>query len=494
VIKVVEPSSFNFDEALAAFVKLSRRGLIGQDFKALEKRAGWVFADRIKKAQFAPGEVPVHLIALGATESVGPNRNGDGFREDACRSSHDSFVRKAKFFRDHQNHASRDPHYGTVKLSAYNDAMRRVELVVGLYETKEAAAKTGGRVADQELEKLAKEEVIPVSMSCRVSHDSCSSCGNKAKSRKEYCRGTHEGGRCKHGGLANNMAKVAADGHVLHADNPDPVFFDISNVGKQADYTAYALGVVKAAAQQGRVVSGAELAELLGVTAPAELLALEGLCLPARLEGRLKLAKALAEREAELAWGAQAEDRALALGLPHPLAALNLERPLTKAALADTVAALTAHRVPLSLPDFLALTGRAPAGLAEKAAAYLPGAFGRLLADPDLERLLEADPLPAAPAAGPAASLEKRAWAYGLAPAWSLAPAHVQARVRRAAYAGQSAATLAKAAARVDDRAASEAARDYARYRLACLEAWASERPAEAAALTDLTALQLARA
>ena len=60
---------------------------------------------------------------------------------------------------------------GQVKSSAYNDDMRRVELISFLYANKEAAERHGGAVADLELEKLAKDEDIPVSMSCRVPHD-----------------------------------------------------------------------------------------------------------------------------------------------------------------------------------------------------------------------------------------------------------------------------------------------------------------------------------
>jgi len=101
------------------------------------------------------------------------------------------------------------------------------------------------------------------SHNCRVSHDICSYCGNHAATRAEYC----DEGMCKAGGLKRNMGRLLASGDVLHADNPDPNFNDISHIvaGRQADRIAYVTGVLqKQASDSGRIVSGAELAELYG--------------------------------------------------------------------------------------------------------------------------------------------------------------------------------------------------------------------------------------
>jgi hypothetical protein len=201
--------------------------------------------------------VPIHLIAIGATEFYGPNRNGDGFKEATLRKYAHTFVTKpvtregAYFYRDHLN---KNPlkSYGTVKAAFYHPAMHRVELLVALNGTKEAAERNNGLLADRELEKLARDDdgdAFGVSMACRVPFDVCSGCGNRARHRGEYCTAR----TCKYGGLAEAITKVAADGHVLHADNPDPAFFDISHVYRPADRTAYVMGMLKAA---GGVVLG----------------------------------------------------------------------------------------------------------------------------------------------------------------------------------------------------------------------------------------------
>lgn len=272
--KIIAPETYDFREPQVQEVKASSRGLIGRDFTLLEKRAGSELAHLAKKVanDLHPGETLVHLLALGATESFGPNRNGDGFRDEVCRKYHDTFRKHARWYRNHQN---KDPSksYGVVKLSYYNEPMRRVELLVALNRTKEAAQRNGGLVADKEHEKLASGDTLPVSMACLVSHDICSWCGNKAPNRSKYCDGVQYGGQCKAGGLKRNMGRVVElvkEGqkivHHLHADNPDPKFFDISYVIRPADPTAYVFGVVKQASQSN--VSGAELAEFIDVSLP----------------------------------------------------------------------------------------------------------------------------------------------------------------------------------------------------------------------------------
>lgn len=83
---------------------------------------------------------------------------------------------------------------------------------------------------------------------CRVSHDVCSGCGNKAKRREDYCKAAS----CKHGGCSENLGRVSQDGHVLHTDNPDPNFFDLSRIStNQAGRTAFVYGRVKSASAQG---------------------------------------------------------------------------------------------------------------------------------------------------------------------------------------------------------------------------------------------------
>lgn len=176
MIKIISPSGWDFERQVAGLVKVSSRGLIGNDRADLIKSAGAELVRAIDGIKMASGEEPVHVLALGELSHWGANRNGDGFEEHECRACHPSFVKFARWYRSHKN---RPPHpsYGVVKASIYNEPMRRVELLVGLNATKEAAERNGGLVADKELEKLARGEDLPVSMSCSVPHDVCFAAG-----------------------------------------------------------------------------------------------------------------------------------------------------------------------------------------------------------------------------------------------------------------------------------------------------------------------------
>src|SRR4051812_29483808 len=119
MVKIIAPGSQDLGDRTAQLIKISSSGLRGSDLNALIKRAGHEFASAIKNMPFDKDEVPVHLIALGATEAVGPNRNGDGFKIASCRKYHDTFVKHSRFYRNHKN---KDPKksYGIVKMSMFN--------------------------------------------------------------------------------------------------------------------------------------------------------------------------------------------------------------------------------------------------------------------------------------------------------------------------------------------------------------------------------------
>jgi len=244
MIKIVTSFDWALNEKVAEAIKISKKGLVGKDYYDLIKRSNEEVAWLHRRYVLEPGEVLVHAIALGTTETYGPNRNGDGFRRIWCIKNHHTFVKNARFYRSHIN---KDPKksYGIIKASYFNKKMDRIELVISLFGNKQMAEKYGGLVADKELDLLNSGKDIPVSMACYVDYDVCSSCGNKATSRQEYCLGVHEGGFCKHGGLKHNIAKPCEDGHILHADNPNPIWFDLSHVFKPADRTAYAFLVKK---------------------------------------------------------------------------------------------------------------------------------------------------------------------------------------------------------------------------------------------------------
>jgi hypothetical protein len=438
-LKIITPGCQDFQEPTVSLVKLAKGGLRGSDLAAFVKRASVQFLDKLASIHFAPGEVPVHLIAMGATEYYGPNRNGDGFSERVCREYHPTFKKYARWYRDHDN-KDKTKGRGIIKASAYNGAMHRVELLVALNSTKEAADRNGGLVADEEMEKLSRGEDIPVSMACRVSHDVCSGCGNKAKTRAEYCGPE----MCKYGGCRGNLGKTFDDGHTLFVDNPDPSFFDISKVFRPADRTAYVLGLAEKAAHYERLVKeaaehyGAEygssaLAEKLGIAAPLWLLADTPWADP-RMLRQLKVASALVAKEQELADSAAPTpyDRAFLPCVQTPCAdALDVHSGEVK--LGHVTAALAAERCMLPVDSFLVvMLGRdSPHNVKEAAAAVaarLPGVFTRMASDPQLENQLRNNPyMPAGPA-----PRRVHHWALKHAADWSLKREHVTQRLQLA--------------------------------------------------------------
>ena len=103
MIKIISPDSQHFGESVSSIIKVSSNGLVGSDLSTFIKRAGASGPSLLKGLDFKPGEQPIHMIAIGSTEAYGPNRNGDGFKEATCRKHHSSFVKHARWYRNHKN-------------------------------------------------------------------------------------------------------------------------------------------------------------------------------------------------------------------------------------------------------------------------------------------------------------------------------------------------------------------------------------------------------
>lgn len=263
MVKEIPPFDGPGDVRTQLIKASSTWGLRGSDLTNFVKRAGHPLADWVRRHPPEPGEALVHLIALGSTEKYSCNRNADGYPDDMLRGRHWTFEKFARFYR---NHANKNPEisYGVVRKSYHNPEMERVELICALNETKEAANRNRGLVADRECQLLSSGRDIDVSQSVKIDFDVCVACHNQAKNRSEYCGPE----KCaKYGGCRHNLGRVFNDGFHLFVNNPNGTFFDISNVSdtRGADRTAFITGKVAAA---DRVVGGAEAAELLGITIP----------------------------------------------------------------------------------------------------------------------------------------------------------------------------------------------------------------------------------
>lgn len=263
MFKHIDVGSWDFGVKTAEIIPVSSKGLTYSDGNTFfEKRAGeHKFREVLSRMKLAKDEVPIHLIAMGTTEGFGPNKNFDGFKRAMLKETHPTFVSNAHVFYHHENDDPKKA-FGKVAASLFNDDMDRVELLVMLNGSKEAAAKNGGKVAPKEdIEALYSGKELPWSMGISVPLDVCVGCGNKAASPKTYCEehecidknGVQRFG-CKHG-----LGKVAEDGFHQFVDNPVGKFKDISRVSTPADRTAYG-AIAKYASLIQSKVGGAQLA------------------------------------------------------------------------------------------------------------------------------------------------------------------------------------------------------------------------------------------
>lgn len=423
-IKTITPGSFDFREPTIQEVKYSSRGLVGEDLRQLVKRASAEMVFNLRNVDHKPDECLVHLITMGATETTGPNKNGDGFRKSALQKFHRTFLKHARPYRDHKNKDT-DKNYGRILMETFRPDLGRGELLVAYNTNKEAAQRNGGLVADLELEKLHKSGSFAVSMSCSVAYDQCSSCENKAKNRHQYCLGLSEGGHCKHGGLKNNMGRVCEDGHQLHADNPEPLFFDISHITneRQADQIAHALGIAKEAKYR---IPGSMISEFYGCPFNEEVFAWGQKDLVEK-QARIVYRLARIEEEMEQQF-AQREAPSNCAFMPVWNKEASLQEGFN---LNDHLKALSDQRVVLPFSTFLSLVGEGqfdPRAIQEKQASLSPGlnrVFRRLMDYDDLFSNLEDNPyLPLSKSA----NSNLRTWADYFASAHSVSPDQVYSR------------------------------------------------------------------
>lgn len=210
-----------------------------------------------------PEGVYVLLNALGASETWGANANGDAFNEwsllgqsppaeivraiDAWNADPKRFRASScppgpygiKTFVTHAKvyiqHANKDPQAskGDVVAAAYNDYMRRGELIVFVYRDRDPDG----------VRAIERGDPVPWSMGARLPFDMCAVCLNLARNRTEYC--PH---------LRDALGVVGADGSANVALNPFPSYFDISRVIKPADRSAWTLRKVAEVAPAGRKI------------------------------------------------------------------------------------------------------------------------------------------------------------------------------------------------------------------------------------------------
>lgn len=433
MIKLVSSSDFNWQDIPSSLMKVASRGL---DQGWAEKRAA-VLTKELADLRPVPGHTLVHVLAVGDTEKTGANRNGDGFSGYWNAKNHDHFIKRAHVFQNHKNH---DPKLsvGSVKLSAYNAEMGRIELVLALDNVKCAEA----------VDKLEKGEEIAVSMGCKVAHDVCSICGHKAPSPRDYC---------DHAKYA--MTKILDDGRQVYVDNPDPGYFDISIVPRPAERTAFSFR--KVASADAAVVSSTILAKQAGLWVPSHMLSSQD----DRVQHKRAILHKLAEMEKEIEGKLTPVDESLSKTFEEGKLGKQDASRLQRVGLDGVLDQLAEAKVTLPLRDFLRLISRehnpdleAAVPGAEEA---LPGVFSRMCQDGEDCEDSTFDGCPMSMPASIQEMLEPLIGSFGAG-----APLH--RRVTIAVIRGKPAPSMAKRASSPEP-VADGLARLYARYKLAVL-------------------------
>lgn len=211
----------------------------------LKKQASTIFKCGYDKLQPPEGKTGIHLVALGAMETYGFNRNADGWKQADCKSRYNTFVTHGHVYQHHRN---KDPKkaLGEIKAAAYNPDMDRIELYIWADNEK----------AKDHLERLEKTGEVPFSMAATVPSDTCSYCGATRK-------GPGDPNECDH--IKYELGKVAEDGKFIGMINNDPTWFDISFVGRPADRIAWSLKTASG------MTDSIKAAEFEGVTLPDDL-------------------------------------------------------------------------------------------------------------------------------------------------------------------------------------------------------------------------------
>jgi hypothetical protein len=311
------------------------------------------------------------------------NRNGDGFNEkyaeieipepakgvskivklaDGLTKYHSTFVKSGGYVYKHHKNTDPKLSIGRIVAEAYNPEMQRGELVIKVAEDHPDWR--------SDLHSLANGKDLPFSMSCKIAKDLCSYCGNRSRSRMEYC--DH---------LREHMGEILKSGHQVCAHNDDPYFFDISKVIKPADRIAWSFRkVADAFACKG----GAALAEEEGLTLPAWMLENESVPVSKQYLRKWAVARKLAEIEKVIDGIVRSDDNPQlkkCLGCPADLPSSEMEK-LRKAKLCEALEGLGSAQICLSLRDFFNLVLGDEANKhkddIEEAEESLPNLFGRL--------------------------------------------------------------------------------------------------------------------
>ena len=170
---------------------------------------------------YDPDYFYMKVRAVSAGEYFGSNKNHDYFPEKELIAGYKTFL-TAHTFKNHENKNVENA-IGDVLTTDWNDKMKGIDLLL----------RVDRRIAPSIVRGFEKGFMTDVSMGCRIDYSVCSICGNKAKTKHEYC---------EH--IKTMRGKIFDDGRKVFEINIGPKFHDISAVLSGAERVAKVTGLL----------------------------------------------------------------------------------------------------------------------------------------------------------------------------------------------------------------------------------------------------------
>jgi hypothetical protein len=243
------------------------------------------------KYERTPGQTDLHIIAVGAYEGTGDNRNGDRQREYWCEKNAHYFKKANRAVHRHHKNKPNDPKYGNIKAAAYNKNMRRIELIVGLDNDKCADI----------LHEQEKKGNTNWSMALKTAYDVCTVCGHKSYTGED---------RCEH--IPAQLGEITKSGEMVAMDNPDPRYFEISYVHRPADRIGMSLR--KLAGESFKIKTADYLSIYPDLYEPSDDFIEGAISISKKAEEKRKLLSKLSEIEKQIDAIAKKPDASLTSG------------------------------------------------------------------------------------------------------------------------------------------------------------------------------------
>lgn len=212
----------------------------GFDKSVLHKNAS-CFETFYDKFERKPKHSYIHLISVAAGDYYGPNSradfyNGDSYKHEfphpedskktfvildgGIKKYHSTFEKHGKCYTEHVNSRHNAEPQGYIVASAYNEPMKRGELIIGV-ETEKWA---------EDIERLSNGTPMKFSIGMAAPHDICSICGREAHTEDEHC---------EH--YKRMPGAILEDGNAVYVISDKGLYHDISRVKVPAERIAFSL-------------------------------------------------------------------------------------------------------------------------------------------------------------------------------------------------------------------------------------------------------------